>query len=604
MDKIFLQLLNRSICAGWLILAVIVLRQILRRAPKWIRCVLWAFVAVRLVCPFSLQSMFSLIPSARTLSPYDVQYAKAPEIHSGVAAIDNTLNPVIRESFTPDPAASIDPLHVWTAAAGIVWLIGLLFLTGYALLSYIRLRKHVSESVCLRQNIYLCDNVRSPFILGVLRPAIYLPADLEEDAMQYILAHEQAHIARRDHWWKLLGFFLLCAYWFHPLVWAAYILFCRDMELACDEKAVKNWNFAGKKAYSHALVSCSAQRRAILSCPLAFGEVGVRERVKAVLHYKKPALWVITVSAVICALVAVCFLTDPVGEAKEPDSQGGGNPQTETPSTEGEVPRTNDPVTKTAIAPDHAQPEAGNTTAPRSPDEESTSHEADGTTGTQTGSADNSDAPSENRDSGTQSSDPSEGIPAAGTGYPLYDSLIAAAARVLKNPQAEAYDDERTLFTSAYFYSDMTWQTPGYLLKDLDGNGTDELLFGENHDDGWNGIVYNIYTISDGALVHVADGWERNRYYLCENGYIANEGSGGASESTYCYYTYEGTKLTLVEAVVYDASSDPENPWFYTTEEPFSETASLTPVSEADARAIMDSYTYILPQFTPFSGAH
>ena len=199
--------------------------------------------------------------------------------------------------------------------------------------------------------------------------------------------------------------------------------------------------------------------------------------------------------------------------------------------------------------------------------------------------------------------DTSSDTQTANTGYPLYDSLITAAARVLKDPQAQAYDYERTLFTSAYFFSDMTWQTPGYLLMDLDGNGTDELLFGENHDDGWNGIIYNIYTISDGALVHVADGWERNRYYLCENGYIANESSGGASESVYCYYTYEGTALTLVEAIVYDASSDPENPWFYTTQDSFSETASLTPVSETDARAVMDGYTYILPQFTPFTEA-
>ncbi len=579
MDTIFLQLLNMSICAGWLILAVIVLRQILRRAPKWIRCVLWAFVAVRLICPFSLQSMFSLIPSTRTLSYDDMAYTSAPEIHSGVAAIDNTLNPVIRQSFAPDPAASINPLHVWTAVAGVVWLIGLLLLTCYALLSYIRLRILISESICLRQNIYLCGNVCSPFILGVLRPAIYLPAGLGEDAMQYILAHEQAHITRRDHWWKLLGFFLLCVYWFHPLVWAAYILLCRDIELACDEKAVKNWNLIKKKAYSHALVSCSTQRKAILSCPLAFGEIGVKERVKAILNYKKPALWVVTVSAVICALVAVCFLTDPVGEAKESALQSGGAGQSAG---------------------------TGGAEQPGAADKNADAQKTDADEPGQPGAADkNVAAQKTGADEPGQpgAADTSSDTQTANTGYPLYDSLITAAARVLKDPQAQAYDYERTLFTSAYFFSDMTWQTPGYLLMDLDGNGTDELLFGENHDDGWNGIIYNIYTISDGALVHVADGWERNRYYLCENGYIANESSGGASESVYCYYTYEGTALTLVEAIVYDASSDPENPWFYTTQDSFSETASLTPVSETDARAVMDGYTYILPQFTPFTEA-
>ena len=543
MDAIFLKLINMSICAGWLILAVIALRLIPAGIPKWTRCVLWALVGVRLLCPFSLESVFSLIPSARTLNPVDVRYGQAPGLDSGIAALDNAVNPVIRESFAPNPGQSVNPLYVLTWIAAFVWLAGVLALAGYAVFSYIRLRQITAEAVMLRENIYLCDHIPTPFISGILHPAIYLPSGLDADARYYVLAHEQAHLLRRDHWWKALGFSLLAVYWFHPLVWAAYVLFCRDIELACDEKAVKDWDFAKKQAYSHALVACSTQQKSMHICPLAFGETGVKKRVKAILRYKKPSLALVAVSAAVCAIVAVCFLTNPRSKAQETPPPG--EDSTARPDPE-----------------DAPLPDEGTAARPNPED--------------------------------------AQPVPAVNTGYPLYDSLIASAARVLAHPREEEYETERSLFTSAYFYAEMTWQTPGYLLMDLDGNGVDELLFGENHDDGWNGIVYNIYTISDGALVRIADGWERNRYYLCENGYIANEGSSGASQSTYCYYTYDKAALTLVEAVVFDASSDPENPWFYTTGDPYAQTAAQTPVSESEAREIMDRYMYVLPQFTPF----
>lgn len=604
MDNIFLTLFNRSICAGWLILAVIALRFLIKRAPKWTLCALWAIVAVRLICPFSFESAFSLIPSAETLPSDEVQYAKRPEIHSGVAAIDRAVNPVIRESFAPETGTSANPLHIRIWLLGIAWLAGLLALMSYGLFSCLKLKKSVSEAVPLRQNVYLCDTVRSPFLFGILRPAIYLPAGLDEETMRYVLSHERAHLKRRDHWWKALGYVLLCFYWFHPLVWIAYALFCRDIELACDEKAVSHFDLENKKAYSHALVACSVGRKAVLFCPLAFGEVGVKERVKAVLNYKKPAFWLVGVSAVICALVAVCFLTDPQSEAKEltgkaadaadPADEPEGAPAQPDKSDTKPMPA---PDSQTVPTDDSGTPAGDEPTDTQPPDDPGTPA---GDEPTDTQPPDDPGTPTGDEPTDTQPPDDSTAMQTVNTGYPLYDSLIAAATHVLRFPQAEEYDYERTLFTSAYFYSEMTWQTPGYLLLDLDGNGTPELLFGENHDDDWNGIIYNIYTISDGALVHVADGWERNRYYLCENGCIANEGSGGASESVYCYYTFDGSALKPVEAVVYDASANPEHPWFYTAKEPFSGTASLTPVSEADARAVMDKYTYLLPQFTPF----
>ena len=311
MDTVFLKLFNMSIAASWLIITVIVLRLLLKKAPRWLLCALWAIVAVRLICPFSLESSLSLIPSAETLSTTAVRYAQEPAIDSGVRFIDNTLNPIIGESFAPAPGASVNPLHIWMSVAGILWGIGFLGMLGYALVSFWRIRGKVREAIPLRDNIWLCDAVKSPFILGVLRPRIYLSSDTEEAQMKYVLVHEQAHLKRRDHWWKPLGYLLLAVYWFNPLVWAAYILLCRDIEIACDEKAIKEMNLLEKKAYSNALVSCSMQRRMIMACPLAFGEVGVKERVTNVLNYKKPAFWVIMAAIVVCVVMAICFLTNP-----------------------------------------------------------------------------------------------------------------------------------------------------------------------------------------------------------------------------------------------------------------------------------------------------
>lgn len=311
MDAVFLKLFNMSVAASWLILAVIGLRLLLRRAPRWLLCALWAIVAVRLICPLSIESSLSLIPSAETLSTTAVRYAQEPAIDSGVRFIDSTLNPIISESFAPAPGASVNPLHIWMSVAGGAWGIGLIGMLGYALVSFLRIRGKLREAIPLRDKIWLCDAVKSPFILGVLRPRIYLSSGTEEEQMKYILVHEQAHLKRGDHWWKPLGYMLLAIYWFNPLVWLAYILLCRDIEMACDEKAIKEMNLQEKKAYSDALVSCSMQRRLVMACPLAFGEVGVKERVTKVLSYKKPAFWVIMASIVVCVVMAVCFLTNP-----------------------------------------------------------------------------------------------------------------------------------------------------------------------------------------------------------------------------------------------------------------------------------------------------
>ena len=311
MSVIFLKLLNLSISASWLVLVVLVLRLVLKRAPKWVDVLLWGMVALRLMLPFSIESALSLIPSAETVSPEVVQFDPAPTITSGVTIIDNAVNPSLSESFAAAPLASVNPLYVWTYLAGWVWLIGLAAMLLYALVSYLRLRRRVSASIPLWENVYVCDEVPSPFILGIVHPRIYLPSALDEAQRGSVLSHERAHLARRDHWWKPLGFALLAVYWFNPLLWLAYTLLCRDIELACDERVLRGMDAGQVKDYSSALLACSVPRRMLAACPLAFGEVGVGARVKNALRYKKPAFWVVAAAVAVCVVVAVCFLTNP-----------------------------------------------------------------------------------------------------------------------------------------------------------------------------------------------------------------------------------------------------------------------------------------------------
>ena len=310
MGELFLKTLNMSIAASWLILAVVLLRFALKKAPKWIAVLLWGIVALRLAVPFSFESALSLIPSAETFNAHNIQY-ETPVISSGIPAVNNAVNPILDETFAPNPAGSVNPLYVWTFIVSVIWLIGIAAMLLYAVISYVRVRRSVAERAPYEENIFLCDQVKSPFILGLVWPKIYLPSNMDATSMEPVIAHETAHLARRDHWWKPLGFLILTVHWFNPLCWVAYVLLCRDIELACDEKVIRQMDLDEKKQYSTALLECSTQRRLVTICPLAFGEVGVKERVKNVLNYKKPAFWVIVVAVVACAVVTVCFATNP-----------------------------------------------------------------------------------------------------------------------------------------------------------------------------------------------------------------------------------------------------------------------------------------------------
>ena len=312
MSELFLKIVNMSISASWVVIAVLTLRFCLKKAPKWVNVLLWGIVAARMVFPFSIESVLSLIPSAETISP-TIMMEQSPSVQTGVPALNHVINPVISSSFTPAPGASANPLQIWIPVLAGIWLFGIAALFLYSAVSYWRLRRKVCEAVILRGNIYQSEKVCTPFVLGIIKPKIYLPYHMDSREMDHVIAHEQTHIRRKDHWWKPLGFLLLTIHWFNPLMWLSYILLCRDIELACDEKVIREMGNEQRADYTQALVACSVNRRVIAACPLAFGEAGVKERVKSVMHYKKPAFWIVLASVVICAVVAVCFLTDPVG---------------------------------------------------------------------------------------------------------------------------------------------------------------------------------------------------------------------------------------------------------------------------------------------------
>ena len=322
MAEIFQKALNMSIAAGWLILAVIALRLLLRRAPKRFRLLLWAVVGLRLALPWSIESALSLIPSAQTL-PEGIMLERAPVLDTGISALNGAINPGFAAAFTPELGASANPLQVLLPIAAAFWMLGAAAMLLWALVSWLRLRKRVREAVRLEENVYECE-IASPFVLGLFRPRIYLPFSLENGERELVLAHERAHITAGDHIIKPLGWLLLAAHWYNPLVWLAYALFCRDIELACDERVVRGLSLSDRADYSQALLDLSRPRGGVRACPLAFGESSVKGRVKSVLSYKKPAFWLVLLAVVVCVGAAVCFLTDPKEEAEPVDDGDGG----------------------------------------------------------------------------------------------------------------------------------------------------------------------------------------------------------------------------------------------------------------------------------------
>ena len=317
MSQVWIKVVNLSIQASWLVLVIILFRLAAAKAPKWSRVLLWGLVGIRLVCPVTLESMLSLVPSAKTISP-DIMTQTDPSVETGIPAVNSTVNPLINYSFSPNPGDSVNPLQILIPLLSVIWLAGIGLLIIYTIVSYARLRYRLATAVHLRDNIWQSEWVTSPFVFGLVHPKIYLPFTLDEQTQQAVIAHEQAHLQRKDHWWKPLGFVILSVYWFNPLLWIGYLLFCRDIELACDEKAVREMDASQRADYSQALLDCTAHRHKVSVCPLAFGEVGIRQRVKAVLRYKKPTTWMVAGVLAICCIIAAAFLTSrPVDAAQQ-----------------------------------------------------------------------------------------------------------------------------------------------------------------------------------------------------------------------------------------------------------------------------------------------
>ncbi len=316
MTEVFLKVVNMSISASWLVLVVIALRFLLRRSPKWINVLLWGIVAVRLICPFTIESALSLIPSTETISP-KIMMDWTPEIDTGFTVLNEAVNPVITETFAPEPVASANPLQILIPVAAVIWLAGIAALLLYTLVSYFLLKRKVATAVLLRYDVFQSEYVTTPFVLGIIKPKIYLPYTMSDSDIIYVISHEKAHIRRHDHWWKPLGFLLLTVYWFNPAMWAAYKLLCKDIELACDENVIRNMSRDQRADYAQALLSCSVKPHLVSACPIAFGEVGVKTRIKSVMNYRKPGFWLVLVALTACAVLAVCFLTNPEDFARK-----------------------------------------------------------------------------------------------------------------------------------------------------------------------------------------------------------------------------------------------------------------------------------------------
>lgn len=310
MNALFLSVVNRSISASWLILAVIILRGLLKKAPRWSCVLLWGMVALRLICPISVESNLSLIPSVQTI-PDAIMTQPVPTVQTGIPAVNRVLNPLLESSLAPSVENSANPAQIVIFVLCTVWRIGAAALMLYAIVCDWRLRRKVSTAVCCKDNVFRSEKISVPFVLGLFKPKIYLPVSITDQELVYVLAHEQAHIGRKDHWWKPLGFLLMTIYWFNPLMWISYALLCRDIEFACDEKVIRDFENEQKADYAQALLDCSVAECGFVACPLAFGEIGIKKRVRSVLRYKKPGIWMSLVVMLVCAVVAVCFLTNP-----------------------------------------------------------------------------------------------------------------------------------------------------------------------------------------------------------------------------------------------------------------------------------------------------
>lgn len=309
MSEVFLNALNLSITASLVAVAVLLLRLCMKKAPKWISAALWAFVGARLVFPFALESRISIIPSSDIFTFYETPDAEAFRVHTGISGINSTINDHI--ATTQNTATVMGVMDI----LAILWLAGIIGFLLYGIISYLSVYLKVCTAIPLKDNIYQSENVRSPFVLGFINPRIIVPFNLDDETLKNVIMHENAHLKRKDHIVKPFAYLLLCFHWFNPLMWLSYILLCRDIEVACDEKVIKKLTFAQRKTYALALLNCKVKNTTVAVCPVAFGEVNVKSRIKNTLNYKKPAMWVVVAAVTVSIIASGCLLTNP--KAKE-----------------------------------------------------------------------------------------------------------------------------------------------------------------------------------------------------------------------------------------------------------------------------------------------
>ncbi|MEG1726172.1 MAG: M56 family metallopeptidase, partial [Anaerovoracaceae bacterium] len=307
LEKLFVSILNMSLIGSYVIIFVLIARLLLKKAPKIFSYALWSIVLFRLICPFSFESTLSLMPMAKTPIPQDIIYSTLPQINTGINIIDNSINPILP---APNMGDSVNPLQIWIFIGTIIWVLGMLAMLIYSVISFAKLRKRLIGSVQMKDNIYLADHISSPFVMGIIKPKIYLPSSLSDSEKDFIIAHEMCHIKRFDHITRILGFASLTIHWFNPLVWASFILSGKDMELSCDEAVMKKMNVDIRAEYSQSLLRFATGKKMFHATPLAFGEGDTKGRIKNVLNYKKPAFWVIVVSAIAIIAIGVGLMTN------------------------------------------------------------------------------------------------------------------------------------------------------------------------------------------------------------------------------------------------------------------------------------------------------
>lgn len=314
MDKVFLTVLNMSLTGAFVIVAIIIARLPLKKAPKIISHCLWAVAGFRLVFPFSIESIFSLMPINSQPIPSDIAMQAVPRIDSGLPLLNNAVSSILP---TATPAANVNPLQIWMTVGAYAWLIGTVAMLFYGIVSYALLKRRMRTAIRVEGNICETDNIQSPSVLGIVKPKIYLPLSLADDEREYIILHERTHIRRHDHIVKFAAYFILCLHWFNPLAWVAFLLMGVDMEMSCDERVLKEMGGETKHDYSRSLLSLATQRRVIGGSPLAFGEGGVKERVKNVLNFRKPSRVIVLAAVALVAVLIVGFAVNRVSKSNE-----------------------------------------------------------------------------------------------------------------------------------------------------------------------------------------------------------------------------------------------------------------------------------------------